>query len=69
MSVVLSGAVSRPKFGVVAPLAFFAVTVAENALPALIGAAVTAPIVNDAGAVMKLSLPASTRPASLPLPV
>ena len=68
-SVALSGVLSRPKFGVVAPALLRAVTVALKALPALIGAAVIALNANDAGAAMKLSLPVITSPASLPAPV
>ena len=50
-------ALSLPKLGVAAPALLRAVTVAEKALPAVKGAAVTPLMPNEAGEAMKLVLP------------
>ena len=60
----VSAPVSRPKFGVAAPLALRAVTVALKLLPARIGPAVMLPRLKRSGAAMKLSLPLINRPVS-----
>ena len=64
-SVTAGGGLSRPKFGVVAPALLRALTLAANAVPALIGPALTALKPKLAGALMKVSVPVITRPASL----